>query len=199
MTHGRGSSLFWVNPQYVPASANHTGANGLGVRDMTHGRGSNFLGINPHYVPGNGPRIHERVVRYHGHAVVYVLIDVGDVIDGRAPVDDHRVVDIRDLRDIHRRIGDVHVVHVRAADVVSGNVDFAWGEWEPSHTNARREAETRTAAHERDQRRRPDGTHNDWPRHPEPSAVDEGPATVVEGSESPGLVNSGWFWVDRKS
>src|SRR5258708_39446090 len=115
---------------------------------MAYRSRGNFLRINPHYVPGNGPRIHKRVVRYHGYAVVHMLIDIGDVIDGRSLVDDHRVVHVHDLRDIHRRIGDVHVVHVRATDVVSGDVDFSGSKREPSHANARGEMKTGTAAHE---------------------------------------------------
>src|SRR5579864_7126498 len=48
--------------------------------------------------------------------------------------------------------------------------------------------ESRAAAHEAYERRRPHRTHHHRSRHPEPPAVHECPTSIVEGRESPGLI-----------
>src|SRR4029077_9226945 len=130
----------------------------------------------------------KRIVRNHSHAIVHVLVHIRDVIELCAPVDNYRVVDIRYSRDAHRRIGDVYVVHVGAAHAVSGEIDFSGSQREPSHANTGGKPETRTAAHECNQGRRPDGPNHDRSWNPDPAIAYKCPTSVVEGSESPGLI-----------
>src|SRR5580658_10699171 len=173
--------------RHWPSSTNHAGANRLSRHYVTYRRGGDFPGAHFHHVLRHRPRVHESVARHYCHSVGHALIDVGDVVNRRS-VDDHRVVDVRHLRNAHRCIRDVHIVHIGAAHAISRQIDLAWCEREPPHANAGGEAETRAAAHERDQRRSPDGTHHHWPRHPKPSIVYERPASIVEWRESPGLI-----------
>ena len=48
---------------------------------VTNRRGCDLRWIHSHHVPGHRPRIHERVMRHHRHAVVHVLIHIRDVVD----------------------------------------------------------------------------------------------------------------------
>src|ERR1017187_3392770 len=171
-----------------PSSAHHARADRFFTNKVAHRRGGDLSRIHLHHIASDRPGIDESLVRYHCHAVVHVLIDVSDVVDVCGSVYDHSVVNVRDLRDIHRCVGDVHVVHIGATDAVSGKVDFTGSEREPSHANADGEAEARTAAHECDQCRSPDGPDYDRSWHPEPSAVHRRPAAIVERSESPRLI-----------
>ena len=152
------------------------------------GAATSSRGVDTHHVLRHRTRVHKRVMRHDRHAIVHTLIHIGNVVDRRAPVDDHGVVDVRHLRDIHRRVGDVHVVHVPAAHAIPRHVDFSRSQREPSHADAGREVESRAAADETPPGRRPHRTHHDRSRNPEPSAVHERPASVVERSESPRLV-----------
>jgi hypothetical protein len=73
------------------------------------------------------------MLRNRRHRSLYITIHVRDVIDLRVVVDDRRVVDIRYLGDVHRRIRDIHAVHVRRAHTISRDVNFARTEREPCH------------------------------------------------------------------
>src|SRR5579872_735515 len=119
-----------------PARPQHTRANRFRSYHTAHWSRGNFPGIHPHYVLRHGTRIHKRFMRDDRHAIRDVLVHVRNVVDGRVAIDDYRVVYVRDPRDIHRGVGDVHVVHVRAAHMVSRDVDFSGSQREPSHANA---------------------------------------------------------------
>jgi hypothetical protein len=88
-------------------------------------RGGNFSRIHGDSRFSNRLSAHKCLLwncRYRAlHATVYI----SHIRDRRGVVDDRRVVNIRDLRDIHRRITDVHLRHVRLADVVGGHENFA--------------------------------------------------------------------------
>src|SRR4029077_613716 len=76
-----------------------------------------------------------------------------------------------------------------AAHPVGRNIDFTRCEGEPRDTFAHADGEMESsAADERDQGGCIDGPHDDGSRHPAPAFIDEGPASVVEGSESPRLI-----------
>src|SRR5579859_1446736 len=119
-----------------PARTQHTRANRFRSYHTAHWSRSNFPGIDPHYVLRHGTRIHKRLMRDHRHAIGDMLVHVRDVVDRRVAIHDHCVIDVRDSRDIHRGVGDVHVVHVRAADMVSRNINFSRSQREPSHADA---------------------------------------------------------------
>src|SRR5262249_13557003 len=104
------------------------------------------------------------------------------------PVDDRRVIDVRNAGDIHGRIGNVHVIHVATTHPITRNEYLARSQWKPSNANARREAESIPAAHERHQSGSPHRTDNHRSRHPEPAAVHISPAAIMERCEAPGLV-----------
>src|SRR6266576_993268 len=137
----------------------------------SHGSSHDFSRLDSHNVLRYRARVHKGVMRHHRHAIRGVLVRIRNIVDRRTPVDDHRLIDVRDSRDVHRRVGDVHVVHIRAADPIPRHVHFSRCQREPSHANARGEREARAAADKRHQSRRPHRTHHNRTRHPEPSAA----------------------------
>src|SRR5579859_1482808 len=167
--------------------SNHAGAYWLRLHHVRYGRSRELARFDFHDVLRHRPRVHERIVRNDRDSIA-ALVDVGDVVDGRALVHDYGVIDVRDTRDIHRRVGDVHVIHVRAADAVSGDIDLPGSEREPSHAHANRKVEARSTTYERHECRRPNGPNDDRPRNPEPSAIHGRPASIVEGRKSPRLI-----------
>ena len=167
--------------------SDHAHANRFGRNHVAYRRGCNFSLIHSHHVLRHWTRIHERIMRHHRHTI-RALVHVRHVVDRRTPVYDHRVVNVRHPRHAHVRIGDVDIVHVPAADAVSGQINFSRSQREPPHTNARREMESRSAAHKRHQSRRPHWPHYDRSRDPVPPRSHKSPASVVERRKSPGLV-----------
>jgi len=86
------------------------------------------------------------MLRNRRHRSLHITIHIRNVIDRRVVVDDRCVVDVPDLRDIHRRIRDIDSVHVRGAHTISRDVNFARTEREPRHVPADSDA---NASHER--------------------------------------------------
>src|SRR5260370_16998654 len=90
-----------------------------------------FPAIDPHHVSSDRLRRGEILLRCGGLAVRRGLIHVGDV--GDVFVDDDVVVVIIYNRVVHRGVGDVHVCHVSATDVIRRLVDFTRPKREPGH------------------------------------------------------------------
>ena len=90
-----------------------------------HFRRLHLLRIDADGGGAHGTRVHERVMRNRGDRSNISLVDVGDLGDV------HVVVDVRDVDDVHRRIRDVHLLHVALARAVRRNVHFARAEREP--------------------------------------------------------------------
>src|SRR5262252_1017178 len=171
-----------------PPSAHDTGADRFSRDRAAHRSGRNLARLHPQHVLRCRTRVHKCLTRYNSHAVRHALVDVGDIVNRRVLVNDHRVVDVGHLRDVHGCIGDVDVIHVCPAHVVSRNIDFSRSQREPSNSNTRRKAEARSTTHKSDKSRRPDRTHYNRSWNPEPSATHERPASVVEWRESPRLI-----------
>jgi hypothetical protein len=134
------------------------------------------------------PSVHESFARYRRDCGRIALVHVGNAIDVGI-VDGVVVVNVGDLRDVHACVGDIDVIHVDAAHAVWGNIDLTGREREPgdAFTHADGEMES-SAAHERDQRGSVDRPDEYGPGYPAPAFIDVGPPSIVEGSESPGLV-----------
>src|SRR4029077_5614456 len=86
--------------------------------------------------------------------------------------------------DVHRRVGDIHVIHIGPAHAISRNIDFSGRQWKPS--NAGRES--RATANEGYESWSPNRANHNRSRHPEPATACESPASVVERSKSPRLI-----------
>ena len=127
-------------------------------------------------------RAHERLLRNRRHRALHAAIHIGHVVDHRRVVNDRGVVNVRDLRDIHRRAADIHACHIPLAHVIRGHIDLARTEREPSHVAAKA---SRSSADEYHQRGRIDRTHRRRSGDPSPPSADGNPASVVEGRIAP--------------
>jgi hypothetical protein len=85
----------------------------------------NLLRIHANGGSADGTRVHERVMRNRGHRLDVVLVHVGDFINR------HVIVYVRNIHDVHRRIRDIHLLHVALARAVGRNVNFARTKREP--------------------------------------------------------------------
>ena len=92
---------------------------------MRHARRFKITLIDSHHVLRRRPSVDKCIMRYNRDSIRHVLVYIRDVVDRRIPVDDRRVVNVGHLRDVHRGIGDVHVVHISTADAISGDINFA--------------------------------------------------------------------------
>ena len=189
----------FLKPRWRPcrtASAKHAS---LLRRDRRRGRidlrGLNFPAIDPHHVSSDGLCRREILLRCGGYAVrrglVHVL-DVGDVL-----VHDHVVVVIVHNRVIHRRIGDVHVCNVSAADVIRRHVDLTRPKREPGHADSTASSDSNADAevwstNPGDKGWGVNRTHvgdtyhrarRAW--HPTPNAADRNPSAVMEWRKPP--------------
>jgi len=97
---------------------------------MSYRRRRHLPRIHPHNIVVDRTRIHKRVVVDHGHAVRHSLIDVRNIRD---MVDGHVVIHIRDLRHVHTRVGNVHVLHVSRTGAVPRDKHFSGPQWKPSY------------------------------------------------------------------
>jgi hypothetical protein len=134
----------------------------------------------------NGPRVHECVMRNRGHRSDVCLIHVGDLVNV------YIIVDVSNINHIHRRIRDIHILHVALAGAVGRHIHFARSEREPRHASPstaerHRHAESRSA-NEDDQGRRVHGPHDYGTWYPAPASADFSPASVVKWSKAPGFV-----------
>src|SRR5260370_2819 len=136
-----------------------------------------------------------------GHAVRGGLIHVGDV--GGVFVDDDVVVVIIYNRVVHGGVGDVHVCHVSATDVIRRLVDFTRREREPgypatasSDSNANAEMGSANPGDKSGSVNRAHVLDIHLPpgraRHPAPHATHSYPAAVMERRKAPGsIINPG--------
>jgi hypothetical protein len=113
-----------------------------------------LLLIHFDHARGNRTRVHESVMGNRCDRVSHVLVRVRDSsYVGGVVVDNRRVVNIRDLRDAHAGVGDIHIVHIAWASSIPRHEDFTRSQREPGHANpdakANSDAES-TAAHEGD-------------------------------------------------
>jgi hypothetical protein len=74
--------------------------------------------IHSHYVSIDRTRVHKGVVIHNRDAVVYALVDVRNIRDVVRRV---VVINVRDLRDVHPRVGDIHVLHIARTGTIPGN------------------------------------------------------------------------------
>src|ERR1700680_2244592 len=118
---------------------------------MRYWRGFDFSLRNLHDILRYRLGVHEGLTRNDGHPTIHVLVQICDPVYVRVVIDDHRVVNVGHLGDIHPRIGDVHIVHVGSAHTVSRYKHFSRSQREPSHgaaANTDWELEARATAHE---------------------------------------------------
>ena len=96
-------------------------------RGSTHGdrSGGNFPLVHLDHVAAHRARGGEVLRRGGGNRTVNILVHVGDVIHADVFVDHRGVVIVVDHCLVHGGVRNVHVVDVRAADVVRGHEDFA--------------------------------------------------------------------------
>src|SRR5579859_4874566 len=98
--------------------------------------------VDAHHVVVHRLRGCKRGLRRRCDGVVNVLILVRNVRHVHSLVHVNVVVDVRDLRAIdNRRIRNVHVLHVRRADVIRRAIDVTWSKREPRHANGWRSAD----------------------------------------------------------
>jgi len=137
--------LYWCRPSRTEYAL----ANRLNRDHVRNRSGCDFFGLNAHDILRDRPCIYERLMGDYRYGIVHVLVHISDAIDIVVVVVHHnRVVDIRDLGDVHHGIGDVHVVHVAAAHAIAGDEHFSRSQWKPSHTNSGCEVKAPTAANE---------------------------------------------------
>jgi hypothetical protein len=90
----------------------------------------------------DGTRIHERLVRNHGHSAGRSPIHISDGL--HVPI----VEDIDDRRPVHDCVGHVDVGDVSLANSITGHKNFARAKREPADTvsPAESDRETKTAS-----------------------------------------------------
>ncbi|PYT47146.1 MAG: hypothetical protein DMG47_02490 [Acidobacteria bacterium] len=181
-----------------------TGAEHAALLRCNGGRGRidlrrlKFPAINLHHVLSDRLSRRKCFVRSDGDSVRGSLVHVSDV--GDILVDDDVVVVVVDNDVVHRRVGNIDVCNVGAADAIRRHVDFTRRKREPGHadstaaTDSDAHAEVRPADpgdESRGVNRAHVGHTHDCAgraRHPAPHAADDNPAAVMEGSKSPGLI-----------
>ena len=180
------------------------------LRRRGHGRHSNrnwgvdnFPLVDFDHVLAHGLSRGEGLMGSGGHRAGNALVDILDVADADVVtvVDDRGVVDVSDIRVVDGGIRYVHVIHVRAANLIRRHVDLARPQWEPRHTdsataaNANPNGEVRAAdpGHERGRVDRPNVSYfnhcRSWrARHPAPHTANDNPTSVMERREAPRLI-----------
>jgi hypothetical protein len=84
-----------------------------------------FSLINPHRVVVHGLPAGEGLRGSGRHGTRHGLVDIPDVGHIHVFIDHHIGVVVVDHGGVHRGVGDVHIVHVGAADRIGRHVDFA--------------------------------------------------------------------------
>ena len=158
-------------------------------------RGLNFPAINFHHVMPDRARRGKGFVRCGGYAVRRGLVHVFDV--GDVFVDDDSVVVIIYDRGVHRRIRDVDVSNVGAADAIRRHVDFTRRQREPGDADSTASADSDAyakvwPADPGDKRGSVNRAHvgNTYDgarraRHPAPDSANRNPAAVMEWRKAP--------------
>jgi hypothetical protein len=130
---------------------------------------------------GHRLRARESLLRHRSHSARNRFIHVRNVRDSGAFIDDGCVVDVVDGGRVDRRIADVDPIHILAAYVVGGNIDFAWTQWEPSDITSDH-AET---ADEHDQGGRVNRDKVHRTGYPAPTSASTYPAAIMKWRIAP--------------
>ena len=121
--------------------------------------------------------IHEGVMGNRGHCVRRLLIEVGDLIRGRAAACGVAAVDFVNRGKAYHRVARIHPMYIAWAGVVSRNENFTRSKRQPAHARSPEEHYQSGRIH---------WLGDKWSRRPAPVAVHPGPTPVVKGSKSPG-------------
>ena len=146
-----------------------------------HRRGRDLLRIHRDRRPRDRLCAREGALWNRRHRALHAPVRICNVRDSRGPVDDGRVIDIRDRGDVHGRVADVHLIHVTRADVVGRHPNLPRTERKPSNISAPAAA----GANKDHQRRRVDRLHRHGPGYPTPAPAYRDPTPVVERRVAP--------------
>src|SRR6266404_3199926 len=153
---------------------------------MRNWRRSDLPRIYANDVVVHRSRVYKRLMVDYRDAIGHALVHIGHVV---YVVDGHVVVNIRNLRDVHSRVGYVHVLNITRASSIPWYEHFPWRQRKPSHSTSNTHADAKAStADECNQCRRIDWSNCNRSGDPAPAALYEGPTTVMERCKTPRLI-----------